>query len=289
MSDPSPSSSTLRGIVLLVLAVSLFGAVDGLSKILVDTQSFGQIVFARYALALPMLMLVIGPSAWGGLFRTSRPGLQIVRGLAPLIIGGTMVIGVHYLPLAEATVILFAGPFMVVALSGRFLGEKVGVSSWIGVAVGFLAVLVVARPGLGAVSGYAIFPFIGAVFYALFQLLTRQLAAAGEQPNVTLAWTLAVGLLISAPLAYVQWVPVSGTMWLTALALGVVFALGQLLMVRAFAHAPANVLTPFSYTQIIAATVFGIFAFGDFPDFWTMVGMAMIVAAGVYVMRSTSS
>ena len=99
----------------------------------------------------------------------------------------------------------------------------------------------------------------------------------------------AAGLLISAPLAYVQWVPVSGTMWLTAVGLGVVFALGQLLMVRAFAHAPANVLTPFSYTQIIATTIFGIIAFGDFPDFWTMAGMAMIVAAGANVMRSTSS
>jgi drug/metabolite transporter (DMT)-like permease len=289
MPSRQETQSPLRGIVLLILAVSLFGAVDGLSKILVDTQSFGQIVFARYALALPFLMAAVGPSAWSGLFRTARPGLQLLRGLAPLIIGGTMVIGVNYLPLAEATVILFAGPFMVVALSGRFLGEKVGLSSWIGVAVGFLAVLVVARPGLGAVSGYAIFPFVGAVFYALFQLLTRRLAAAGEDANVTLAWTLAVGLIISAPLAYVQWVPVSGTMWLIALALGAVFGLGQLLMVRAFSYAPANVLTPFSYTQIIAATVFGIIAFGDFPDFWTIVGMAMIVAAGAYVMRSTSA
>ena len=125
MNTSATASGTLRGIVLLVASVSLFGAVDGLSKMLVDTQSFGQIVLARYALALPLLLLVTGWGNWSELFRTERPGLQIARAFAPLAVGGSMVIAVRYLPLAEATVILFAGPFIVVALSGRLLGERV--------------------------------------------------------------------------------------------------------------------------------------------------------------------
>ena len=275
-----------RGIMLIILAVCLFGGVDGLSKIVIDTQSFGQIVFFRYALALPLMLATTAPKNWRGLFTTRRPGLQITRAFAPLIIGGTMVVGVRYLPLAEATVILFAGPFIVVALSGRLLGEKVGPSSWIGVAIGFLAVLIVARPGFGALSVYSVFPLAGAFFYAAFQLLTRQLAASGEDSTTTLAWTVTIGLIVSAPLAFFMWEPVSPQTWLVFLALGLVFGASQLLLVRAFNYAPANVLTPFSYVQIIAATAFGYVAFGDVPDQWTIVGIAMIIAAGVYILRS---
>lgn len=282
------SSGTLRGIILLVASVSLFGAVDGLSKMLVDTQSFGQIVLARYALALPLLLLVTGWGNWSKLFRTERPGLQIARAFAPLAVGGSMVIAVRYLPLAEATVILFAGPFIVVALSGRLLGERVKAASWIGVAIGFLAVLVVARPGFTELSKFAVFPLIAAVFYAIFQLLTRRLAAAGEDANTTLAWTLAVGIVAAIPMALVAWEPLTMWGWVLFLSLGATFGLAQLLMVRAFAYAPANVLTPFSYVQIVAAALFGLIAFNDVPDFWTIVGIVMIIASGVYVMRSNS-
>ena len=239
-------------------------------------------------LGLPLLLAVTGPSSWRALFRTRRPGLQFVRALAPLVVGGSMVIGVHHLPLAEASVILFAGPFLVVALSGYVLGERVRSASWIGVAGGFLAVLMVARPGLGGLSAYAVFPLIAAIFYALFQLLTRQLAAAGEEADTTLAWTLAVGTVIAAPIALVEWVPLDAHGWLLAAALGLVYAVAQLMMVRAFVYAPANILTPFSYAQIISAALFGLLVFGDVPDGWTLLGIAMIIAAGAYVVRSTA-
>jgi drug/metabolite transporter (DMT)-like permease len=232
------------------------------------------------------MLATTAPGNWRSMFRTKRPGLQIVRAFAPLIIGGTMVIGVRYLPLAEATVILFAGPFIVVALSGKLLGEKVGRASWIGVAIGFLAVLIVARPGFGALSVYSVFPLAGAFFYAAFQLLTRQLAAAGEDPTTTLAWTVTIGLIVTAPLAFIMWQPVSTQAWIVFFAMSLVFGASQLLLARAFTYAPANVLSPFSYVQIIAATAFGYIAFGDVPDVWTIIGIVMIIGAGVYIMRS---
>lgn len=285
---PHSPRETLKGILLLVASVSLFGVVDGLSKVLVETQSFGQIMLARYGLALPLLFVTSGLPKPAALFRTAKPGMQILRGIAPLIIGGSMVFAVRYLPLAEATVILFAGPFMVVALSGPLLGERVGAASWIGVALGFIAVIIVARPGFSDVSVYAIFPFVAALFYAVFQLLTRHLSAAAEKTETTLAWTLAIGLAASLPLAIVEWVPVSATAWALALCLTLVFAGAQLLLVRAYDHASANVLAPFSYMQIIAATVFGIIAFADIPDYWTLAGIALIIIAGLYVMRGNS-
>ena len=281
--ESARTGDKLRGILFLIIAVGCFGAVDGLSKMLIDTQSFGQIMLARYALALPLLLAITSPAKWPELFRTQSAMWQIIRGLLPVIIGGLMVFAVTFLPLAEATVILFAGPFFVVALSGWLLGEKVSLSSWIGVAVGFLAVLIVARPGFDELSHYALFPAVAAVFYALFQLLTRRLGTSGEAPVTTLAWTLVVGNAVAIPLAIADWQPPSANGWMLILGLGITFGAGQYFLAKAFALAPANVLTPFTYFQILSAVIFGVVVFGDIPDAWTFLGIAMILAAGLYV------
>ena len=276
-------SGRARGILFLIASVSCFGAVDGLSKMLIDTQSFGQIMLARYVPAIAGLLLFTGPRNWGSLFKTRMPGLQIARGLTPLIVGGLMVFAVRYLPLAEATVILFAGPFFVVALSGWMLGERVGAASWIGVALGFAAVLIVARPGFDALSQYTVFPLAAAVFYALLQLLSRQLGNASETATTTVAWTLLVGCVMCAPLAIMDWRTPSETAWILFFCLGVGFGLAQYFLARAFAIAPANVLAPFTYFQVVSAAIFGLVVFHDIPDLWTFIGMALILAAGAYV------
>ena len=286
MSDSHDRRELLRGILLLVTAASLFGGVDAFSKALAQTQSVGQIVWARYALAIPVLLIAVRPSEWPNLFRTSRPLLQIARGLTPLAVSGGMVLGVRYLPLADATVLLFAGPFIVVALSAPFLGERVHAANWIGAVVGFLAVLLVARPGFGELSKYAVFPLVAAIFYALLQLITRRLAVYGERPTVTLAWTLAVGAVFSTPVAAFTWAPTTPTEFLLMVGLGTIFGMSQLLMIRALTHAPANVLAPFNYVQIISAAIIGTVAFGDVPDMWTLIGILMIIAVGIYVVRS---
>lgn len=275
----------LWGIALVVLSASFFGAVDGISKLLADTNSVGQIVWARYALALPILVVATGPAKLPTLFRTRQPRLQILRGLTPLVISVTMVLGVRYLPLAEATVILFAAPFIVVALSVPFLGEKVHASHWIAVAIGFAAVLIVARPGFSGLSHFAVFPLVAAVFYAVLQLITRRIAATREHPETTLAWTLLTGIVVSSPAAIYFWEPLDGRGWALMLALGSVFGVAQLLMIRGFAHAPAALLTPLSYVQIISAVIFSMAVFGQVPDLWTLLGIVMIVGSGLYVVR----
>ena len=283
MKEKTILAGNLRGILLLIASVTCFGIVDGISKILIETQSFGQVVLARYALTLPVLLVTTNPGKWANLFQTQLVGLQIIRGLIPVVIGGSMVFAVRYLPLAEATTILFAGPFLVVALSGWLLGERVSGSSWVGVTVGFIAILVVARPGFSELSRYTVFPAIAAVFYAGFQLLTRRLGAAGELPTTTLAWTLVIGNLVGLPLAIANWMPQTPETWFLCFCLGVVFGLAQLLLAKAFSLAPANVLTPFSYFQILSAVVFGFLVFHDTPDRWTVIGIALILGAGLYV------
>jgi drug/metabolite transporter (DMT)-like permease len=275
----------LIGIILVILSATIFACVDGFSKMLAETNGVAQIVWARYALALPILLATTPPTQLPVLFRTRRPGLQVLRGLAPIFVSVGMVLGVRYLPLAEATVILFAAPFLVAALSVPLLGERVHTSSWIAVAVGFTAVLIVARPGFSALSVYALFPLLGAVFYAALQLITRQVAAAGERAETTLAWTLLTGIVVSSPFAIYFWVPLDISGWILMFAVGFAFGVAQLTMIRGFAHAPAALLAPLSYVQIVSATIFSVVVFHDVPDAWTLLGIVMIIGSGIYVVR----
>ena len=286
MAQPDDMSERLRGIVLVVLSASLFAGVDGLSKILAETQSVGQIVWARYTMALPVAILTTPHVYWPTMFKTSRPLSQLLRGIVPMGVSITMVLAVRYLPLAEATVILFAAPFLVVALSAPMLGERVHPSSWIGVVVGFAAVLMVARPGFSSFSAYIVFPFAAAGFYAAYQLVTRWISKTGERAHTTLAWTLAMGAVIATPLAILTWAPVTTTAWILMASLGIVFGLAQALMVRAFSHAPAGVLAPFSYVQVVSATILGVLAFGSIPDGLTILGVVMVIASGIYVIKT---
>lgn len=271
--------------MLITMSATVFSGVDGFSKVLADTQSVWQIVWARYAIALPLILLLTPMAERRALFRTRNLKRQIIRGLMPLGVSVSMVLGVRHLPLAEATVILFASPFAVVALAGPLLGEKVHRASWIGVFVGFAAVLLVARPGLGHVSYHAVFPLVAAGFYTFYQLLTRGLANRGEAPRATLMWTLTTGTVVAMPLAILTWEPVSLTALGQMVGLGLVFSVAQYLMIEAFAHAPAGVLAPFTYVQIVAATVVGVIFFGTVPDAWTLLGVVMIIVAGVSLAR----
>jgi drug/metabolite transporter (DMT)-like permease len=272
---------------MLIVSVTLFGGVDAISKVLVTSQSFGQIMLARYLISLIALLAVTAPTGWRRLFATTRPLLQLVRGCTPFMIGGSMVFGVKYLPLADATTILFAGPFLVVAVAGWLLREKVAANVWIGVAAGFLGVVIVARPGFSGLSLYAIFPVVGALFYAALQLLSRWLGTLGEAPLTTVAWTLLAGTLAALPPAVADWPPLDTHAWLLVLLLGVIFGGGQYFMAKAYVLAPANLLAPFSYAQILVSVVLGLALFGDIPDHWTIFGIVLIVASGVYVMRGS--
>jgi drug/metabolite transporter (DMT)-like permease len=152
--------------------------------------------------------------------------------------------------------------------------------------VGFVAVLIVARPGFSALSQFAVYPLVAAVFFALLQIATRRLAAAGEPPRRTLAWTLVSGTLVVTPFAFWDWQPPDPNTWLLLIALGGTFGVAQLTQIAGLARAPASLVAPLAYVQIIAAVAFGYLVFGEIPDLWSFVGIVMIFGAGLYVVRN---
>ncbi len=277
-----------KAILLLVLGVTLFGVMDGLGKFLVADHSVVQIVWARYAFALPVSLWASGPGMWSGLLACERPVLQAVRGLMPLLASVAVIVGVRLMPLADFTAIGFASPLLVAALSAPLLKERISLHGWVAVLCGFAGVLVIVRPGTGTIAWGAIFPLATAFFFALYQLLTR-LVSRDDDPRTTLAWTIAVGFVLTTPLLPFGWRPVDATRWSLMALSGVLFGMGQFLLIRAYSMAAAGVLAPFTYAQIIAAVLFGLLVFGDLPDVWTSLGTALIVLAGLYVLRGRAA
>jgi drug/metabolite transporter (DMT)-like permease len=257
---------------------------DGLGKLLGRRYPVVEVIWARYAFALPIALAMISPRTWPTLLRRERPWLQGSRALLPLLASATVIIGLSFMPLADATAISFASPLLVVILSMLLLRERVSPDTWIGVVSGFAGILVIVRPGAGTLATAALLPLGTALFFALYQVLTR-LVSRDDDPVVTLAWTIGVGFVLTTPALALSWHAATGEDWLLMGMSGLLFGLGQFLLIRAFALAPASLLTPFTYAQIVAATAFGALVFEDIPDRWTLLGTAIVIFSGIYVLR----
>lgn len=256
-------------------------ALDATAKYLVRDYSVFFVLWARYA----GQMMVVTPFARhrGGahFWRTRHLGLQLLRSACLFTATVCFFSGLRYLPLAEGSSISFLAPIFIVILAGPMLGEKPTRIGWFAVGLGFTGILVLLRPG-GAVFHPAALLFIAAaVFNALYQLLTRKVT--GDGVHTTLFYSAVVGAIfatLALPFATAS-APVTGFTLFLLLLLGVFAGTGHWLMTRAFLIAPASQLTPFSYLQVVWATLFGYVLFGQIPDGWSFVGMSIIVGSGV--------
>ncbi len=239
------------------------------------------VVWARYAgqmaAVTPYALHRAGPDFW----RTRHPRMQLVRS-AMLVVATLSFFGaLRYLPLAEGSAISSLTPVVVVLLSPWILGERPG-RARIGAALaGFAGVLLLVRPGSAVFHPAALLLFVTAVSNALYALLTRRLP--GDSPYTTLFYSALVGTLVLTPMLPFAVIPHVWT-WKNAglfVLLGVFAGVGHGLLTRAFLRAPASLLAPFAYLQVLWATVYGLLVFDQFPDAWSLAGMAVIAASGV--------
>lgn len=273
----------LRGIVLLVAAVSTFSVMDTTAKWLSQFYPVPAVVWSRYAAQVLVMLVVLGPRYGLRLVATQRPRLQIARGC--VLVGSTMLFftAISLMPIAEASAISFVSPFILIALSVAFLGERVRTSTWAAVAVSFVGVLFIIRPGSAVFSLVALLPLLTAFFFAVYQLLTRKLAGV-DSTVATLFISALVGAVTMTLVVPFFWAPLLAW-WhaLLFLAMGALAAAGHFMLIRAFEIAPASTLAPFVYAQLVAVLVLGYAVFGNFPDHWSLVGMAIIVLTGAFV------
>lgn len=275
----APDQPVLRGILLILSAVLLFSVSDTLAKLLRQSLPAVEIAWLRY-LVFAAFAAALARRSRGSL-RPRRPGLQALRGLALVGSAVLFIAGLGHLQVAEATAISFIAPAFITALSIPFLGETVGVRRWMALVVGLIGVLVVIRPGAGALAGGAVFPLCSALCWAATVVVTRRMGTA-DRAETTLFWSAMTGLLVltaAVPFGFV--LPTAGQAGI-ALALGACSSVGQYLVILAYRRVSASVLAPFSYAQILSSTALGLIAFGAAPDAMTFAGAAIVVMSGLY-------
>ncbi len=278
---PARREEPWRGILYVVLALFFFSCSDASSKYLTATLSSVQVTWLRFVVFAALMVPAVW--FWGGAsaFRSSRPGLQTLRSLGVLGSALLFVMGLQYLPLAEATTMAFMSPIFVTALSIPFLGERVGLRRWAAVIVGLVGVVVVVRPGSDAFDQAAIFPILSALSWAVALIVTRKMKDA-DHPLTTLLYPALIGCAVMSVLTVFDWRSMGQTEILLGLVTGVTSAIAQGLIVLAFRQAGASLLAPFFYTQLLWSAGLGYFTFGSIPDGWTFVGAGIIAASGLY-------
>jgi drug/metabolite transporter (DMT)-like permease len=274
----------VRGILFMMLAGFLFVVMDTTAKYLSGTYPVAQIVWARYIFHLLTLPLLIGRGSWLAVLATRRPGLQILRSL--FLLGSTFFffLAVKFIPLATATAIGFVGPLLVTALSVPLLKEKVGIRRWAAVLFGFASVLVIIRPGAEVLHWAVFLPLLVAACFAFYQITTRILSTSDSSLTTLFYSGTAGAVVMTVLLPFQEWQAPDLQGWAIMAFLGLAGSIGHLMMIRAFTHAPASSLAPFSYLTLVWATLTGFVVFGDLPDRWTVIGGILLAASGLYVL-----
>ncbi len=274
------TDNALRGIMLSLLASVVFCASDAMAKFLTESLPVIEIAWIRYGIFV-LFAAWLARSAGPHALWPRSPTLQVVRGLCVVGSAVFFVVGIRSMQLAQASTISFISPLLITVLSIPLLGEVVGLRRWAATAAGMLGVVIVARPGTGGFQPAALFGVASSACWALAIVITRKMATT-ERTATTLAWTAVVGGVVLTALLPVVFVRPSVPHLLLALVVGVLSTAGQWLTVLSLRIAPASVLAPFSYSQLIWATLAGWLVFGNLPDEWTLVGAAIIIASGLY-------
>jgi drug/metabolite transporter (DMT)-like permease len=283
-SPPGQTAGTTRpmwGVALMVTATVFFACGDVLTKVLSGSLPPVEIAWLRYV----TLMAILIPFAWhrarGLGLRSHRLGLQVVRGLG--MVGSAMffILGLPFLPVADATAIYFISPILITALAIPFLGEKVGWRRWTAAFVGLVGVLIVIRPGTGAFNIAALLPLLGATCWAIAAVATRMMSGT-DRTTTTLVYSALVGLGLLSALVPFSWRTPTGQELAVALAMGATSTVGHGLVVLAYRHASASMVAPYSYAQLIWTGTLGFMVFGSWPDAFTVLGAGIIAASGLY-------
>ena len=275
---PTRHQPTL-GILLILAAGLLLASQDALSKSLTAVYPLLLVVWLRYLSQSVLMLALFAPRMGFNLLRTQRPWLQLVRGLSLVAITLLFYSALRFIPLGEATAVIFLAPLVVIVLSATWLKEHISRGLWLSVGVGLLGVLLIVRPG-GALFTPAILLPLGAAFcFGLYQLLTRRLSSTDHPATSNFLSALVGTLSVSVLLPWFWQTPtlVDGLLMAT---LGATAMTGHMLLTHAYRFGSAASLAPFTYVQIVTATLLGMLFFDHTPDLWAILGMAVIILSG---------
>jgi drug/metabolite transporter (DMT)-like permease len=274
----------LAGIGFMCLALACFSGLDSTDKWLSRDLPILDVVFVRYCGALLLMSAVLNPMRVVRPWATPRLWLQILRGLA--LFGSTLsnFVALRTMPLADVMAINFSVPFLIALLAGPILGERISAKQWAAIVVGFGGVLIITHPGAGAFDPAVLWVFGSVVSNSLYAITTRQLSSSASTSSMLLISAAIPTLLMLPSLPFIWVWPQHLSQWIEMATMGCWAYVGHYFMIRAYTLAPAPIVAPFTYSQIIWATLSGFLLFGDIPGVMTVVGALIVVASGLYLL-----
>lgn len=282
-----PADQTGSAILIVASGVSLLTCGDVIAKIVTESVTPFEHVFVRSIFAfVPTLIALQITRSWVHL-RTRRPWGQAARGLSMAAAYNFYLQALQELPIADATALVFASPFLVAALSRVVLGERVPLPRWIAIGIGFIGVLVIVQPGMDAFRPAALWGLAGALASACTALLARKLGAT-EPASVTAFYTTIAFLLTGfVPVAFIpgNWIDPTGIEVLMMATAGLIAGTAHFLIILAYRKGEASIVAPFEYSSLVAAIVLGYVFFGDVPSTAVWIGIGLIAIAGVMLAR----
>lgn len=291
MSGASPAAAAAparpaAGISLILLSSLCFASLDTTSRHVGQTTPLLVMLWARYGFQAAAMALWLARGWRGATFRTAHPRFQLLRGLLLLASSALAFTALRFMPVPEFTAIIMLTPVIVAVLARWVLKERLSRLRWALVIGAFAGALIVIRPGSGLFGWAVVLPLLGALVYAMFQLLSSRMAAL-ESPYTTHFYTGAVGLAVVTPLLWIA--PQDLLPALRAeparelgllLLIGLLGTVGHLFLILGLGQAPAATLMPFLYSQIPAAALVAWLVSGHLPDAWAWLGMAIITLCG---------
>ncbi len=271
------------GILLMVATMLIFAAQDGLSRHLAGEYNVLMVVAIRYWFFAAFVVAVSArrPGGLAAVAKTSIPKLQIFRGFLLAVEICVMVLAFVLLGLVESHAIFASYPLIIAALSGIVLGERVGWRRWTAIGIGFLGVLVILQPGIRVFSPAALVPLLSACLFALYGLLTRYVGRI-DRASTSFFYTGVIGALVMTPLGIWAWEPMTGQDWGWMAILCLTGALGHWLLIRAYEVAEASAIQPFTFLQLVFASLIGVVVFGEILLANVAIGTAIVVAAALF-------
>ncbi len=262
----------------------MFACLDTTAKYLNTQMDSLEIAWARYTSAFVLTLMVSNPLTHRDLLRTRSPKLQLIRSVLLVLSTALNFVALRWLQLDEALSIIFTFPFIVAIISGPLLGEWLGWRRWSAIGFGFAGVLLITRPGLGGMHPAAFFSLAATVCYGFYAVITR-IVSRVDSNQTSLFYANFIGALVMLPVIPFVWQPPAN--WVIAVMLtmtGVLGSTGHFFLIAGHKLAPASVLSPFIYTQLIWVVILGYLVFDHVPTGWTIAGAAMVIGSGLYLL-----
>lgn len=265
----------------MLLAILMFSLNDVMGKWLASTYSVGQLLLLRGVAALAVLSIFAMRRGWSSILDVSRPGIMAIRMVLTAIEIGGFYYAVSHMPLTDAITFWMAAPIYVAALSPLLLGEHVGWRRWTAIGVGFLGVLIALRPSSETLTWPALVAIIGSLAFGFMMITGRALRQSDDLALVF--WPTLASALFGVVLAPFAWVPPTAIDGVFLAMLGVVALAAHFFTNRSLILADAATVTPYQYTLLIWAMIFGWLFFSETPRPTTLIGAGLIVVSGLYI------